>query len=324
MATFGIKLAVLEITPQRQPDNSFELDDAVFGPGGALARIDEALTAARRRGDDDQRASTYSEIVSTAQQGCGVQVVARHGAYGTRRETVDRRNGSNGPTLSKDEAVLQESRLVFIVPDTGTRAVVVSEVRGRSHATKSVIKQLAHGLRPLGVVPRLRSEVADGIAWSKFLESEDSGIVGVELTNKTRYEDGVRLVDGDGVETVDLRLTIDPDSGTATGVLHALRDRYLAKKSNHERINLARVVGVTGYRESDDEDRRFDDERVIVVENGRQRTINISRELPSFVYPINTDDVPTDEEFQEEARPIVAELFEDLEIELPQGWWPAY
>lgn len=322
MTTYGFKISVLEITKPQFPSQPYQMDDGAFGDEGALGFLESRIGALLARGQVDERTGVYVRIISNTRSNRGLLVVGASGTYGSERPTEDRRNGRPGPTLDPDHVVLAPLKVVLLVPEYGHQIVMVSEVHGRSHLTSGLVKQLNNSIRSLGFTIRVRRDVADGLAWARFLDDPDSGIIGIQLASKSVGVDGVPLVSGRGVTNLDLRLGLDPNSSEARSIGERLKRIFGAAgraqgPQQFDQISLAQIVGLQDYGEGE-----FDDEKVVVVENGRERKINVSRGLPSFVYPIEADappDVPT---LRSHAEPVAQELFDDLDIDLPTKWWP--
>lgn len=111
---------------------------------------------------------------------------------------------------------------------------------------------------------RLDSEIADEVAWNGFIEHGDLSVRGVELIQRRRSQGAGRFTQDDSIRRVKLVLDLEPDTRTAgrvRDVLNALRG------SGDRRLRLASVVGLRGYGDDD-----FDEERLIVVQDGRERS----------------------------------------------------
>lgn len=322
MSSYGFKSYIVEITPFGKPSEPLPLDLPEFGEGGALGLVERLLHKKAEHQHSDEQTGTYTEVREVWPKHNGLWVVASGGDYGTTRETRDTVTGEEGPVVGSNLAVLSPRRLVLVLPPTGTRGVLISEVKGRSHLTKGFVTSLNRVLRLTGggYTLRLKSDVADGIAWSNFIQNEQSGIVGLQLTDRGVGANNNPLARGEGVREIELSLAIEPTSSTALGLIDRLRGAFANDSDDGpdlRSLRLARSVSIPGY-----DDRDFDEERVVVVENGRRRTINVSRGLPSFVYPIDTDKEPSNKLFGVEAHYVAADLFNSLEIDLPHTWWP--
>ncbi|WHP18804.1 hypothetical protein [Cellulomonas sp. ES6] len=309
-------MSVVNVTPYGRPQDNLDLDDARFGNGGGLAYLRDTAVALLAQGHDDERRSTYTEFSEVHPSHLGVLSIVQGGEYGESRTLVDRVTKARR-AITVDDAVLSDARVVLVVPEHGQDAVMVSEVKGRTHHTAGFVTRVNTRLKGDGLSLRLRREVADGVAWGKFLADQDAGIVGVEFAQSVRRsEDRTPFATGGGLTAARLRFALSSTGDVAQGIIGRLRGAS-PEQSLRDQLDLATVVGLRDYHDED-----FDEQRIIVVKDGRERTINVSQALPSFTYVFADDERPDHQGFLDQSRGAVLDLFQELGVELPPQWWP--
>jgi hypothetical protein len=87
-----------------------------------------------------------------------------------------------------------------------------------------------------------------------------------------------------------------------------------------QRGRLAGVLGLTADFSADD----FDQEKVIVVEDGRERKINVTTGWPQFTYAIESDGRLSDEKFVEEVTDVARDMLVELNVDLASNWRPQF
>lgn len=309
---YGYKVATAYLTPPNRPGERIAFDDPDLGADGARGLLHDALQALMGGADDEQR-SLYSRLDGVHMDGWGVLLSASGGSYGEAAEVVDRRTGRARRALAHDDAVLRDARLLWLMPPHGTVGLLLSEARGRSHLGPAVVRRLNYHLKLTGAVMRLDSDVADDVAWSGFLDHADVSVSGIELVQNRRSLNGGRLTEEDVVSKALLTLSLEPGTQTQRRVrdaVGALRGRQ------RQRLNLAGLVGLRRYGDDD-----FDEEHLVVVQDGRKRRVNVTSGWPSFVYDLGEDRV-SDAEFLDEVRQAAEDTMEALEVDHPQDWWP--
>lgn len=311
--SYGYKMSVACLTPRQRPDQRIAFDDPALGAGGALSLVTNTLRAAME-GEADERKSVYTRFDQLQQSGWAVLLAASGGPFGEPAQVVDRHTGTARASLGVDDAVLRDARLLFVLPPYGTQGLLISEARGRSHLGPAVIHRVNKRMADQGLVLRLDSEVADDVAWNAYLDRDDVSVSGVELVQNRRSADGGRFTEEDAIKKA--RLTLDLEPGTRTqqrvrGALSELRGKRAA------RLQLAGLVGLRQYRDDD-----FDEERLVVVQDGRRRSLNVTYGWPAFTYDLGQDRL-TEIEFLAAVRDAAADTLDALEVDRAPSWWPS-
>jgi hypothetical protein len=316
LATFGYKLFTLYLTPPRKPGDRLAFDLPQFGQERALgAIIDAADEVFNAGGDDDKGRKAYIELNKVSSQGWCSLLTASGGAYGESGEIVNVTTGQRS-RLTHDDAVIHDARNLFVLPPFGDVGLLVAETRGRGTLVPSLLRRLNYQLDKIGALLRVESELADDVAWNNFLDDGASEITAVELVQHQRTADGSRLTKDAVIRGAYIRLSVE--QGSIQGRLKSAV--AAAKGKNPQPPNLAGVVGLRGF--SDD---AFDEEKVVIVDGRRERTLNVTSRWPSFIYNFSTDDRPADPaDFLAEIRDSVEDTLDEMNVDRPKldQWWP--
>lgn len=312
--TYGFQLLGLTITRTYKHD-PMAFDNAVFGKGGArgyLARVlAEIITAGQ--GDADAQRSTYFRINTAKMGGWTLYTEASGGAFGEVRDIVDTNTHTKSGTIAYSDAVLQQMTMVMVVPPYGDQGLLIAETRGRSHLSTSLFRRLNNRLKSDGLYVRFDHSVADSVAWEDFLSRDEVDVNSIELVQKNRSADRTNFGDNKRVSKATLTIKLSDDRSTKERVIAALRPSIKAK-------TMAKLTGVVGLTSVTDDD--FDEQRVVYVEDGRERKLNVTAGWPIFTYPIDTPGQPSASEFLTAAQEPAADILRSLDINLQQAWWP--
>jgi hypothetical protein len=317
MPTFGYKISALYLTPYRRQDVRLAFDHMQFGNGDASAAIKAALKKAKsKQGQADDTNLHYVRLEKIRSDNWGHLVRAKGGSYGDAAEVVEAASGDPRGTIEPGDAVIRDGRVLFIVPPTGELGLMVSEVRSRSHLTAAVLKELNKQLaiQP-GVTARLEHEIADNVAWNEYLDQSDLRVSGVELVQHRRSADDTRFTEEDVVSRSTLRLQL-VDTTEVQGRLRQAIDSLRGQQ--HQQPRLAELVGLRRYG-----DDAFDEQRLIVVQDGKERKIRVTTGWPSFTYAIDSEEQLSDRKFLAEVRSASEDTLRALGADIPgSGWWP--
>ena len=310
---YGYKIFTFNLTPPQKPAKFINFDDAALGSGGARALL-QATCTQLAGGESDERKYQYTRFDRVTASGWRVLLLVSGGPFGEPAGVVDRITHAARVDLASDDVVLREGRVVFVVPPDGKQGLIVSEARGRSHVTPIVVKRLNTRLKSIGCVLRLDSDVADDVAWNGFLRADDVSVRSVELVQHPRASGAGRLTSEDNLRRARLVLDLDQEVRTQDRIVQAISGGRLRAGG---KINLAGLVGLRRYVDDD-----FDEERLVVVKDRHERTLNVTHGWPSFVYEMGDErpDLPT---FLAEIRAPIEDTLDSLGIERPGGaWWP--
>jgi len=146
---YGYKVAMAYLTPPNSPGARIAFDDPELGADGARGLLQDALQALTGGAEDEQRYH-HSRLDGVHMDGWGVLLTVSGGSYGEAAEVVDRRTGRARRALARDDAVLRDARLLWLMPPHGTVGLLLSEARGRSHLGPAVVRRLNNYLKPAG------------------------------------------------------------------------------------------------------------------------------------------------------------------------------
>ncbi|MBP2340172.1 hypothetical protein JOF41_006350 [Saccharothrix coeruleofusca] len=312
MSTYGFRVFELFATPLRSFDRVSFTDPE---PDGLKPIIhDLAEKRVRSGGEKNEKKAIYSRFDSVRSSGWGVLITASGGYYGESAQVVDVESGEEAHSIATTDAVLRESRVLMLIPPYGETGLLVAETRGRSHLANGVLVQLNNDLKGYGVKLRTVTDLADEHAWNKFLDSEEIGIRSVELVQRTRSIDRTNFT-SENVKKSTLIIDLEDD----TEVKRRLRGALDELRGTKHRPSLTGMIGLSHYRDED-----FDEERIIAVVDGRNRTINITSGWPAFTYTIDTEERPSDLHFVDEACEVARTTFPALNVDLASNWRPRF
>jgi hypothetical protein len=241
------------------------------------------------------------------------------GTYGELRELfdVDIDDPDSEPRpVNANDAVLSDFRSLAIIPPHGEAGLLISETRSRSHLTSQLIRQLNFQLQDNGVKLRILRETTDEFAWRNYLNESDVDIKSVELVQTRQSPDRTRFTH-ENVKRSRLQIDIVDNSAIKrrlTEFLSSITGGYAP------RPRLAGIVGLA--MDLSDED--FDQEKIIIVEDGKERKIEVTRGWPQFTYTIDSNAALTDSEFVDEVMTVVHDTLIELNVDLERNWRPKF
>ncbi|MBW4720741.1 hypothetical protein [Saccharothrix obliqua] len=312
LSTYGFRVFELFATPLR----SFNRASFTEPEPDGLREIVRELAGKRVEsgGEKNDKKGIYNRFDSTEASNWGVLITASGGFYGEPAQVVDVESGEEARPIAVTDAVLRESRVLMLIPPIGESGLLIAETRGRSHLASSVLIQLNNDLKAHGIRLRTITDLADEHAWSKFLDAEEIGVRSVELVQRSQSTDRTNFTSENVKKST---LIIDLEDGTETK--RRIRGALKELRGKGQRPSLAGMVGLAHYRDED-----FDEERIIAVVDGRDRTINITSGWPAFTYTIDCEDRPTDQHFVEEACEVARTTFPALNVDLASDWRPNF
>lgn len=310
MSTYGFRVFELFTTPLRSFNRMSFTDPE---PDGLRAVIQElAEKRVESGGEKNEKKTVYNRFDAVHASGWGVLVTASGGYYGEPAQVVDVESGEEARPISVTDAVLRESRVLMLIPPYGETGLLIAETRGRSHLAAGVLVQLNNSLKDYGIKLRTVTDLADEHAWARFLDAEEIGIRSVELIQRARSADRTNFTSENVKKST---LIIDLEDGTEAK--QRLRGALSELRGKKQRPNLAGMIGLSHYRDED-----FDEERIIAVVDGRDRTINITSNWPAFTYTIDAEGRPSDQHFVEEACAVAKTTFPAMNVDLAADWRP--
>lgn len=308
MTSYGYRVGLFHVTETRR-NEPLDMSFLVGGrPIGEL--IAEELKAIVGLGERDEKRSTYFSLDSLRQTGWLFRMYGSSGIFGSAARVVDTTTHQqvDGKDIGEDEAVLRAARILAVVPPSEKVFLAAFEVQGNGSLMSHFYNALDKGLRKHMLTLRGDHDIADGVGWENYLSRDDVGIQGVDLIQHGDAVDGA-LVDPAGVRGLRLYLNIDPGGSKAVQILRELKTLL----TGHPSIDLAPVLGVHANG--------FDEQKIVTVKDGKQRTINVTSGWPRFVYPIDDQTRPSDQDFESACQDVLEEVLEVKGVVRDPGWW---
>jgi hypothetical protein len=310
----GYKLSRLILTPPYRPTEELAFDNPVFGPEGARGFLaDVVAEILGGQGVADERDSSYFRVDKADLGGWVLAIQGSGGSYGEPREVVNTRSHAARGSIGVDDAVLQHLTFLMVIPPSGTSGVLVSEVRGRSHLTAGLLRRLKNHLLDKGVAIRLESNIADEVAWNDFLDEDNVDVRSVELTQRNLSSDRTNFGSPKNVSRARLILDLSNDPDLKRGVFERIRDSRSTGK-------LAKLTSLVGIQMVDDDD--FDEQKIVYVQDGRERSIRVTATWPSFTHDIDSAVVPDLGTILSAAQTDTANVLQVMGVDRQSGWWP--
>ncbi|MDJ0319515.1 hypothetical protein [Pseudarthrobacter sp. PS3-L1] len=314
MSAFGYRISLFQLAIKGRPKDTYPFDHKSLG-GSLLSLLDGEIKQMVNQGEADDRKSTFFTVDSERRDNWGLVTEASGGAYGSEARAVNVTSGQKTKDISSDEAVLRGSRIVFIVPPSGEYGIIISEVQGNASLLSPFVNQLNFRLGLKNLRIHLEKDVADGVAWMQYLNSSDVGITGVELVTKQSVDQtSFDFSDSSGVSGVRMFVGITPGSGLAKKFAATLKSMV---GKGRQPFQLVGLVGLKDYADSD-----FDEEKIITVQDGQKRILEVSHGWPRFVYPLDTNVRPSEQDFLKEIQSSAFSVLHEVGITPPQGWFP--
>lgn len=314
MSAFGYRVSLFQLSLKGSPKDKYPFDHQALG-GSLLTFLEAQIKLMVDHGEADDRKSTFFTVDSERRDGWGLVTEVSGGTYGSTARAVDVTSGIKTKDITRDEAVLRGSRIVLIVPPQGEYGVIISEVQSNASLLGSFVGQLNLRLGKLGLRMHLEKEIADGVAWMAYLNQPDVGISGVELVTKQSVDrTNFDFADSAGVSGVRMFVGVTPGSGLAGKFAAALKN--MAGKGRQP-LNLVGLVGLKDYADSD-----FDEEKIVTVQDGQRRTLEVSHGWPRFVYPLDVNVRPGEKHFLQAIQSSTFTVLQNVGITPPKGWFP--
>lgn len=308
----GFRVFELVSTPLRSWDR---IDFGEPGPNGLRSLLEDAARTRLQAGERNERTSTFTRFDLVRTGGLGIFISTSGGLFGEHAEIVDSENGSPTGTVSVNDAILREFRTLLLVPSQGDAGLLIAEVRGRSHHTPGLLKLINYTLQRHNIKIRVYSELTDAHAWTEYIASDEVGVRGVELAQKTQSPDRTTFTN-ENVKKSTLRIDLDDSTEVKNRLTDAMRT-LVGRDRTHPRLALSGVVGLRNFTDED-----FDEEKILAVVDGREKKINVSSNWPSFVYDFESEDRPENEEFMEEVLSVAERTMQEMNVDLARDWRP--
>jgi hypothetical protein len=295
LSAFGYRISLFQLALKGRPKDAYPFDHAALN-GSLLDILEGQLKLMVNQGEVDDRRSTFFTVDSERRDKWGLVTEVSGGAYGTTARAVNINSGLKTKDIKTDEAVLRGSRIVLIVPPQGKYGLIISEVQGNASLLAPFVGQLNLRLGMLNLRMHLQKEIADGVAWMAYLNQPDVGISGVELVTKQSVDrTNFDFDDSAGVSGVRMFVGVSPGSSLARKFTAALKT--MAGKGKQPL-------------------------KLITVQDGQRRTLEVSHGWPRFVYPLNVNVRPNEQDFLRAIQSSAFTVLQDVGLTPPKGWFP--
>lgn len=310
--SYGFRIYKIKFTPVRKLSPDLQFDNPAFGKDGAMGAVSSACAALMQgSGDADPKKGAYFKVVDAKHGGWVVAVQGSGGSFGVARDVVDTTTDQYKAPIGADDAVLDRMQMLLVIPRSGDSGLLVSETSGRSHLTTGLTRALNLHLKGLGVTMRLEDDFTDAEAWNQFLGQSNIDVQALELVQTHKPQQGVSFGDKSITRAV-VTLQLAKGAQAKMGLLKEL-------KSAHKHGKKPKLTGLIGLQVAGDED--FDEQRVVYVQNGRQRRITVASSWPVFIYELG-ETPPSLQEVLDGCRSEVQHLLTQMQIGRPADWWP--
>ncbi|MCM3516240.1 hypothetical protein [Nocardioides sp. P86] len=310
--SYGFRIFKIKFTPDRKLAPDLHFDNPLFGPDGARGAVASACTKLHQSsGDADTKKGAYFKVVEAQEGGWMIAVLGSGGSFGIQRDVIDTTTGQYKAPIAPDDAVLDRMHLLLLIPPNGDSGLLVAETSGRSHLTPGLTRALNLHLKGRGVKLRLEDDFTDAEAWSQFLDQSNIDVKAVELVQTHKPAQGVSFGDKSIARAV-VTLQLAKGAQAKSGLLKEL-------KKAHKKGSKPQLTGLIGLQAAADDD--FDEQRVVYVQNGRQRRITVASSWPAFIYELG-DTPPSRQELLDGCRSEVQHLLTQMQIGRPNDWWP--
>lgn len=312
MTTYGYRVMELISTPPRKTSAMAFTDPEPLGLHRTVVDAASAIMA----GEKDEKRGLYTRIRQVRADAWGILITIKGGPYGELRELFDVENGdplAPSRPVHPTDAVLSDFRVLFLVPPYGAKGLLISETRSRSHLTAYALKQLNTKLLPSGVKLRIVRDATDAIAWANYLDSGEAGVKSVELVQTTPSPDRTRFTNENVKKS---RLQIDLVDGSP--LKRRVSEFLNGMLGTRTRPGLAGIVGLNSNFTDED----FDEENIIIVDDGRERKIEVTGPWPSFTYTLDSDTRLSDSDFVDAVLPTAYDTLRGLNVDIAANWRP--
>lgn len=314
MSAFGYRISLFQLAIKGKPKDRYPFDHKALG-GSLLSLLEAEIKKMVDQGEADDRKSTFFTVDAERRDGWGLVTEVSGGVFGSEARAVNVKSGQKTKDILSDEAVLRGSRIVLIVPPSGDYGVIISEVQGNASLLSPFVNQLNFRLGLMNLRIHLEKDIADGVAWMEYLNKPDVGITGVELVTKQSIDHtSFDFADSSGVSGVRMFVGLAPGSGLARRFAASLKGMVGKGK---QPLQLVGMVGLKDYTDSD-----FDEEKIITVQDGQRRVLEVSHGWPRFVYPLDTNVRPSEQDFLTAIQSSAFTVLHEVGIMPTQGWFP--
>lgn len=311
---YGYRLSTFTVWSTKAGDGAFPLDYEVLGEHGALGvYLKELQHLANIPGGTDSK-GRYLSVESVDRHGICLLVNLRGGPSGDESDIVNAGTNEVRGKITKDDALTWDSRVLLVFPQGNyLEGLMVAEAKGRSnHATvlQDRIERLLKENDSLR--PEVTHDVADGIAWNQFFETQNARTQELEFTFANPAGDGTNFTEDKSVKKVRLVYTLE-----AEGSADQKSTKVITGAKPDRKHALLAAVG--GHQYASD---HMEEAVATVVANGRTRKYRVSNTPTRFTRIIESVEQLDERGFLLEIAPAVIETAAAMKISLPHDWLP--
>lgn len=314
MSAYGYRISLFQLARKGRPKEILDFNDQSLN-GSLLTVIGDVLKGMVDQGEADDRKSTFFTVDSQRESNWGIVAEASGGDFGSAARAVDVNTGKKTKDILPEEAILRGSRLVLIVPPAEQWGLIISEVQSNASLLTPFVNQLNLRLGRQNLKIHLENEIADGVAWSDYLGRTDVGISGVELVTKQSVDrTNFDFADSAGVSGIRMFVGVEPGSKLAGRVVSALKAVVGRGKQP------LKLVGLVGLKAYDDND--FDEEKIVTVQDGQKRILDVSHGWPRFVYRLSDTVRPQEDDFLDGIASTAFSVLNEVGVQPYGAWFP--
>lgn len=317
MVSPGYVVGFFQLTPYYKTNDLLSFDHFDLGVGGLNTKIFSILSAVTAGGHKSDKHSSWFRVESLSPQSLGDDpkpLIAEidGGKFGSAFGRYDVASNRDLDPVSPDHVLTRKGFLLLCIPSSSTVGFLVSEADGTATHIPAVFRYLNDELKHDSLTLRVQYDVADLHAWKNYLEDEDTWVRALRLSKPNPHGDGTTLA-GDGVSGAKVEVDLNKDS--------QLEKEVRKKAKRAIRTGEAGVTSLaTGHLFEDD---AFESTSFVTTKDGKDRTLNVSRpKLPRFVYRLDGEERPEIHDLLTQSRSVVAQLIDDLGVDLPRDTWP--
>lgn len=311
---YGYRISTFSVYSTKAGNALFPLDFPVLGVDGALSvYLKELQHLVDVPGGTDPK-GRYLSVKSVDRHGICLLINLRGGPSGDESDIVDAASDEVRGKVTKDDALTWDSRVLLVFPQGNyVDGFMVAEVKGRSSHATALQDRLERLLKENNSLrPEVTHDVADGIAWKQFFETQDARTQELEFTFANPAGDGTEFTEDRSVKKVRLAYTLEAD-----GLADRNSTKVIMGKNQDRKHALLSAVGGHKYASED-----VEEAVATVVANGKTRKYRVSNTPTRFTRIIESNGQLEERAFLREVASAVHETASAMKINLPHDWLP--
>lgn len=311
---YGYRLSTFSISSTKAGGGAFPLDYTVLDKDGALGVYADALQHLVKVPGGTDPKGRYLSVESVERHGICLLVHLRGGPSGDESDIVDAGTNTVRGKITKDDALTWDSRILLVFPQGNyLDGFMAAEVKGRSSHATVLQDRLERLLKEnASLRPEVTHDVADGIAWSQFFQTQNARTQELEFTFADPAGDGTNFTEDKSVTKVRLIYTL-----AAEGAADKKSTKVITGEKPDRKHALLAAVGGHKYAADD-----VEEAVATVVANGKTRKYRVSNTPTRFTRIIENVGQLSARAFLVEVGPAVVETAAAMKIDLSNDWLP--